>query len=640
MCGICGYVQADGRSMSPRLLDAMTAALGHRGPDGRVALHLPASPQGPAPSPVVGLGHARLAVIDLSAAARQPMTNEDGSLFLTYNGEIYNYRELAAELTAKGHRFRSASDTEVILHLYEECGTAAVARLNGMFAFALWDAPRRRLWLCRDRMGVKPLVYCQTKGGLRFASEIKSLLADPELPRRLDAEALRLYLAFNYVPSPRTMFQGIRKLEPGCSLLYADGQVELRRYYTPLPAPAAEDGRPARLRRRLREALDQAVADCLVADVPVGAFLSGGVDSGIVLALMARHSSRPVKTFTIGFAESPRHDETAAARRIAAHFGTEHHELRVHRADILDTVPEVLAGLDEPFADSSALAAYLVARETRRHVKVALSGDGGDELFGGYRAYLGEYWRRRYHRIPAPLREGLIEPLLARLPDSRDSRLGETVRRAKKFVRASRGEFAERLLALKEVFPGSRRAELLSSDGSTAPDPALAWVRGLLARSDGDPVNRMLFTDIADSLHGDMLAKVDWMSMRHGLEVRVPLLDPRVVAVALAIPGEAKLHRGVTKHVLKEGFKELLPPGYTRLPKRGFEVPLSRWLRGELRPLVARSLDEERIRSQGLFHFPAVRRLVEEHDRRRTDTSWMLWNLVVFQEWHARYLGG
>jgi asparagine synthase (glutamine-hydrolysing) len=638
MCGICGWVRGDGRPVDPRLLDAMVAALHHRGPDGRGALTLPAPGGGKPPGPAVGLGHARLAVIDLSAAACQPMTNEDGSLFLTYNGEIYNYRELAAELAAKGHRFRSASDTEVILHLYEECGPAAVARLNGMFAFALWEAPRRRLWLCRDRMGVKPLVYSQAAGGLRFASEIKSLLCDPGVPREIDPEALALYLAFNYVPAPLTMFRAIRKLAPGSSLLFEDGRVEIQRYYTPQPAPLDENLPPAQLRRRLVAALEEAVAGSLVADVPVGAFLSGGVDSGIVLALMARHSPRPVQTFTVGFAESGRHDESAAARRIAAHFRADHHELRVRLADILDTVPEVLASFDEPFADSSAVAADLVARETRRHVKVALSGDGGDELFGGYRSYLGEYWRRRFLRIPALLREAVLEPLVARLPDSRESRAGEAVRRAKKFLRASRGEFAERLLALKEVLPGARRREIFPADGG-ADDPALAWIRGLLARSSGDPINCMLFTDIVDSLPGDMLTKVDLMSMRHSLEVRVPLLDPRVVALALAIPGEAKLGGGVTKRFFKEAFRELLPPGHTRRPKTGFEIPLSRWLRGELRPLVARCLAEERIRSQGIFHFPAVKRLRDDHDRRRADTSWILWGLIVFQEWHARYLG-
>jgi asparagine synthase (glutamine-hydrolysing) len=640
MCGICGWVRCDGEPVDPRVLDAMTAVLRHRGPDGCGVLTLPPPGDGNSPPAAVGLGHVRLAVIDLSPEAGQPMTNEDGSLILTYNGEIYNYRELRAELAAKGHRFRSASDTEVILHLYEECGVEAVARLNGMFAFALWDAPRRRLWLCRDRMGVKPLVYCHAGGSLRFASEIKSLLADPGLPRELDPEALRLYLAFNYVPAPRTMLRGIRKLEPGCSLIWEEGRAAVRRYYRPLPPPEAQPEPPDRLRRRLVQALEEAVAGCMIADVPIGAFLSGGVDSGIVLALMARQSARPIKTFSIGFPESGRHDETAAARRIAAWFRTDHHELRVRPADVLDAVPEVLACFDEPFADSSAVAAHLVARETRRHVTVALSGDGGDELFGGYRAYLAEHWRGRYWKIPALLRTEVIEPLVARLPDSRESRLGEAVRRAKKFLRASRGEPAARLLALKEIAPGARRAALLV-DGGDAPaeDPGLAWVRGLLARSTGDPINRLLYTDIIDSLSGDMLAKVDLTSMRHALEVRVPLLDPRVVEVALEIPGPLKIRRGVTKHFLKEAFKDVLPPGHTRLPKSGFEVPLSLWLRRELRPLAARCLGEDRIRAQGIFHYPAVRSLVADHDRRRADTSWMIWNLIVFQEWHARVLG-
>ena len=610
----------------------MCAAIARRGPDDMGVFLSQDNGSGVQ----AGLGHQRLSIIDLSPAAHQPMSNEDGTIWLTYNGEIYNYKDLRRELEGKGHRFRSDSDTEVVIHLYEEEGINAVKRLNGMFAFGLWDEKKQRLWLCRDRMGIKPLVYSWDGARLLFASEIKALLADPTVDKELDREALMLYLAFNYVPAPLTMFRGIRKLEAGCSLTLEDGKLAVSRYWSLPQTPRPDSDDVGRLQRRLVDTLSEAVSGCMLADVPVGAFLSGGIDSGIVVALMARQSSGPVKTFTIGFADDGLYDETERARRVAAMYGTEHHEFRIRQRDMLDVLPEVLGALDEPFADSSAIPTYLVSRETRRHVKVALSGDGGDELFAGYRSYLGEYWRARYRMVPALLRESIIEPVIAALPDSRETRIGETLRRAKKFIRSTHGPFDERLLALKEVFPAPTRHKLLAGrDGEI--DPALAWVRHLLSRSTGDAINRMLCTDLMDSLPGDMLTKADLMSMANSLEVRVPLLDHRVVELAFEVPGPEKLRRGITKHVLKETFKDLLPPGHTRQPKSGFEIPISRWLRTDLRFLVDRYLSEERISDQGIFDVAVVQNLVRSHRQAKTDTSWMLWNLIVFQYWHDAY---
>ncbi len=633
MCGICGYIDLLNRPVPVNRIRSMCAALAARGPDD-AGVHLG---EDHAAGIHVGLGHRRLSIIDLSSAAHQPMANEDGTIWLTYNGEIYNYRELRRGLEARGHRFRSNSDTEVVIHLYEEEGVEAVKRLNGMFAFGLWDKNRERLWLCRDRMGINPLVYSWDGARLLFASEIKALLADPTVDKQLDREALALYLAFNYVPAPLTMFKEIRKLEPGCSLVLENGSLAASRYWSlPQSTGNTEPVDINRLQRRLVDALSEAVAGCMLADVPVGAFLSGGLDSGIVVALMARASSRPVQTFTIGFADDGLFDETGRARRVADMYGTEHHEFRIRQRDMLDVMPEVLGALDEPFADSSAIPTYLVSRETRRHVKVALSGDGGDELFAGYRSYLGEYWRARYLMVPALLRESIVEPVIAALPDSRETRIGEILRRAKKFFRSTRGPFDERLLALKEVCPAPTRQRLLAG-GNNGTDPALAWVRHLLGRSSGDAVNRMLCTDLIDSLPGDMLTKVDLMSMANSLEVRVPMLDHRVVEVALRIPGGWKIRRGITKHILKETFEQLLPDGHTRLPKSGFEVPISRWLRTDLRFLISGYLSEERIRGQGLFEFAVVQDLVDRHLRRESDTAWVLWNLIVFQKWHERY---
>ena len=633
MCGICGKISLNGEAIRPELLTDMCNRIARRGPDDMGIFLSEANGSGVQ----VGLGHQRLTIIDLSAAGRQPMANEDGNIWLTYNGEIYNYKELRRELQAKGHRFRSESDTEVVIHLYEEEGLEAVKRFNGMFAFGLWDDKKQRLWLCRDRVGIKPLVYSWDGARLIFASEIKALLADPTVDKELDREALMLYLAFNYVPAPLTMFRGIRKLEPGCSLVFEDGKLAVSRYWSlPQLPESPEPADVGRLQRRLVDTLSAAVAGCMLADVPVGAFLSGGIDSGIVVALMARQSSKPVKTFTIAVDDDPRFDESLAARRVADMYRTEHHEIRVRQRDMLDVLPEVLDALDEPFADSSAIPTYLVSRETRRHVKVALSGDGGDELFAGYRSYLGEYWRARYRMVPALLRESIIEPVIAALPDSRETRIGETLRRAKKFIRATHGPFDERLLALKEVFPAPTRGKLLTG-GCNGTDPALAWVRHLLSRSTGDAINRMLAADLIDSLPGDMLAKVDLMSMRNSLEVRVPLLDHRVVELAFAIPGPEKLRRGITKHVLKETFKNLLPPGHTRQPKAGFEIPISRWLRTDLRFMVDRYLSEERIRDQGIFDVAVVQDLVRSHRQAKTDTSWMLWNLIAFQHGFDAY---
>jgi len=418
-----------------------------------------------------------------------------------------------------------------------------------------------------------------------------------------------------------------------------NGRLAVSRYWSlPHSTESCDAADVGRLQRRLVDTLSEAVSGCMLADVPVGAFLSGGIDSGIVVALMARQSPRPVKTFTIGFADDGLYDETERARRVAAMYGTEHHEFRIRQSDMLDVLPEVLGALDEPFADSSAIPTYLVSRETRRHVKVALSGDGGDELFAGYRSYLGEYWRARYGMVPALLRGSIIEPAIASLPDSRETRIGEFLRRAKKFIRATRGPFDERLLALKEVFPASTRGKLLTG-GCNGSDPALAWVRHLLDRSSGDSINRMLSTDLIDSLPGDMLTKVDLMSMANSLEVRVPLLDHHVVELALEIPGPAKLRRGVTKRVLKETFKSLLPPGHTRQPKAGFEIPISRWLKTDLSFLIDRYLSAERIRDQGIFDACVVEDLVHSHRQTKTDTSWMLWNLIVFQKWHESFSG-
>lgn len=643
MCGICGIVRNDGNPVSEELLEKMCRAFSYRGPDDS-GTHIYNSSQENGKAMSVGLGHQRLSIIDLSELAHQPMLNEDGSICLTYNGEIYNFKSLRMELEEKGHFFKSQSDTEVILHLYEETGTDAVKKLNGMFSFGLWDDNTKSLWLCRDRIGIKPLVYYWDGRHFAFASEIKSLLCDPRIRKELDYDSLQLYLTFSYIPAPWTIFKNIRKLEPGHSLVIADGRISVWKYWD-LPKSGAPSQYKFDLKTdfegycaSLRQTLSDAVKARMVADVPLGAFLSGGIDSSVIVALMAMQSSEPIKTFSIGFKDDPFYDETRFAEKVARKYQTDHREFKLTYRDMIEVLPGVLETFDEPFSDSSAIPTYIVSRETRQHVTVALSGDGGDELFGGYRSYLGEYFYAYYSRVPSLLRENLFEKIILSLPDSREKRWLEYVRRIKKFIKGSKGDFIQRSLALKEIFPPDFRKKLLGTENNDGQDVAMGRTRQLLDGYDFDRINSLLYTDLKDSLPGDMLTKVDWMSMKNSLEVRVPFLDHRVVELAFRLDGFAKLRWGKTKYVLKKTFKDLLPKSVLRRSKAGFEIPISRWLRNDLSHLIDRYLARDRIEDQQLFDYATVEFLVRSLMQRRTDTSWMLWNLIVFQYWHEKYL--
>jgi asparagine synthase (glutamine-hydrolysing) len=514
-----------------------------------------------------------------------------------------------------------------------------------MFAFAIWDENINRLWACRDRIGIKPLVYYWDGKHFTFASEIKALLTDPNISKELDYKALQLYLAFNYVPAPYTIFKGIKKLEPGKYLLLQDGNVEINTYWEPpdsvdpVFASLSVEDQIEQFRGLLYEGINDAVRARMIADVPLGAFLSGGIDSSIIVALMARNSSRPVKTFSIGFKDDHLYDETRYAREVSERYGTDHYEFKLGYKDMLDVLPDVIATFDEPFADSSAIPTYIVAQETKKFVTVALSGDGGDELFGGYRSYLSEYWYSRYMQIPGLFREGIIENLIKTLPDSRDGKILEYIRRLKKFIRATKGSFPQRLLSLKEVFPYDVRKKLLiiNNNFNRVRDPALSWINNILSSYNGDRINSILYSDLKDSLPGDMLTKVDWMSMKNSLEVRVPLLDHRVVELAFKMKGSLKLNNRRTKYILKEVFKDLLPLSLYNRPKAGFEVPISRLLKTDLKFLIDKYLEKSKIRKQGIFDAEMVQTLVGKHLYNKTDTSWMLWNLIVFQYWYNRY---
>jgi len=646
MCGICGKIRYDDWPIEEALLWNMCRSFSYRGPDDE-GIYIKRIEGAGKQTVSAGLGHKRLSIIDLSHAGHQPMSNEDGTIWVVYNGEIYNFRELKDILVRKGHQFKSDTDTEVILHQYEEHGVQAANRFNGMFSFALWDERCSRLWLCRDRIGIKPLVYYWDGTKFAFASEIKVLLCDPEIRKEIDYEALLFYLAFNYIPAPHTIFKGIRKLLPGYSLILEGGKLTQHQFWEAPEKPASDllsmpfNEQAEWCRKHLYECLSDAVQKRLISDVPLGAFLSGGIDSSIIVSLMARQSNTPVKTFSIGFKDVKLFDETHYAREVADKFKTDHHEFKLVSKDMLDIFSDVLSTFDEPFADSSAIPTYIVSRETKKYVTVALSGDGGDELFAGYRSYLGEYWYPRYMMIPALLREGFIEKFIYRLPDSRDSRIMELIRRLKKFVRGTKGSFAERFLSLKEVFPRSIRDNILvasqKSRDHTQEDPALKYVQRLLDFYQGDRINRILYADLKDSLPGDMLNKVDWMSMKNSLEVRVPFLDHRVVELVFQMQGSLKLHNGKSKFILKETFKDLLPPSLYNRPKAGFEVPISQWLKTDLRFLIDQFLEKKKIDAQGIFDYKVIESLIYNHTHNKTDTSWMIWNLIVFQYWYENY---
>jgi len=631
MCGICGKINIQGKEIPAELITKMTNALEHRGPDdhGIFQTSHPIS---------VSLGHRRLKIVDLSPAGKQPMPNEDKTIWLVFNGEIYNHPKLRHELGSRGHRFCSQTDSEVILHLYEEEGIKCLEKLNGMFAFCLWDSKSQSVYLCRDRAGIKPLVYSWDGQSLIFASEIRSLLCDPAIPTVMDEEALNLYLTFNYIPAPYTIYKNIKKLESGSYLMLKNKEIFLKKYWdvnqsagvVSSPKMEFED-----CKKKLYTLMENSVRMQGVADVPLGAFLSGGIDSSIIVGLMSKNTSSKVKTFSVGFEDIPLFDETHYARQVAEFHQTDHTEIKLNSRNVLNVFTDLLDWFDEPFADSSAIPSFIVSRETQRHVKVALSGDGGDELFAGYRMYTGDYWYSRYKQIPSFMRKGLIEPLIKSIPDSRDTKSLEQMRRLKKFVAGAADTFEERFFLWNQIYPRNLREKLLKTSTVNF-DSGKNMLSASLNTIAGDPVNRMLYCDFKNSLAYDMLTKVDWMSMKNSLEVRVPMLDQHIIEFIFQLDGNLKLKNGKGKYILLETFKDLLPPALHRRPKAGFEVPISLWLKTDLKFLIDEHLSEEKIKRQGIFHYEPIKNLINDLLGNRRDTSWQLWNLIVFQAWHSK----
>ena len=613
MCGICGIASPVGLP-DPDRLATMSGLLSHRGPDsdGMVI-------DGP-----VGLAARRLAIIGL-ADGDQPMSNEDQTCTVVQNGEIYNFPELRRELEREGHTFRTHSDTEVHLHLYEQHGPEFARRLRGMFAVAIWDARRRRLVLARDRYGIKPLYYRHVGGVLEFASEVRAL------PRgEIDLDAVEAFLAFNSIPAPYSIFREIRKLPPGHVLVWEeDGTVHVDRYARPGPVPIEEmrTDDEAELIEELRARMRESVRAHLLSDVPVGVMLSGGVDSAALAALAAEESADAIHTFTIGFAERS-FDERADARLVAERYGTTHHELLVH-PDPTVLLPALADAFDEPFADSSALPTYLVSQLAAEHVKVALSGEGGDELFGGYYTYAADLLADRI----APLTR-FVRPLVERLPTSTSKASFDY--KAKRFVRAAHLPPLERHHGWKEIFSTEARAELT---GRSAPfDPVDVYRERYRETQGADGLARLQDVDFGIYLVDDLLVKTDRASMAHSLEVRVPFLDQAVTSFAFGLPAQHKV-RGLSKKVLlRKAMAPLVPRQIVHGRKRGFSIPAAAWLRGELEPFARETLSADTLRRQGFFDPETVSRLIGEHAAGVEDRSRQLWGLLSFTLWYERHV--
>jgi asparagine synthase (glutamine-hydrolysing) len=624
MCGIAGLVHFDGRPVEESRLQQMCQALRHRGPDDEGWIIWPrgAAAAGRA---TAGLGNRRLSVIDVQGG-HQPISNETRDIWAVLNGEIYNFAELRATLIGRGHQFVTKSDTEVVVHAYEEFGEACVEHLDGMFALAIWDGTRERLILARDRFGKKPLCYSAAGPDVAFASELQALLpAVPAASRELDRDALGDYLAYMAIPAPHTIYKGVRKLPPA-HLLVADRQrIRVTRYWSLAYEPKSQITEAAAV-ERVGELLEGAVRKRLISEVPLGAFLSGGVDSSVVVGLMARVSDRPVKTFSIGF-DDPRYNELPHARRVAEAHRCEHHEFVV-RPDILDILPAMVRHFGEPFADSSAIPSWYLAKLTREHVTVALNGDGGDEVFAGYGRHRANQLAERWRRVPERLRRS----------GERVARVGVLASlggaRATRFAIAAGLPRAERYRAWAGVFSADLVRELshdIPADGSVIPD-AFAVVAHL------DAVDSMLAVDTRFYLPTDLLPKVDITSMAHSLEVRSPLLDHSLAEFVATLPSTLKLHRATTKYLLKKFALGIVPDGNLRRPKQGFAVPIAQWLRQDLREMVTDHLRPSRLAQAGWLRQQTVDAILDAHLSGARDYAHHLWVLLMLELWYRTCL--
>jgi len=620
VCGIAGFLSTGAARPGDEVLRGMGDAMVHRGPD--------ASGSFLSPDGRVGFSHRRLSILDLSPAGAQPMFSADGSLVLSFNGEVYNFREIRAELEGKGHAFRGGSDTEVMLAAFREWGVdAAVRRFIGMFAFALWNGQAHKLYLVRDRLGIKPLYLARLPGMLLFASTLSALLAYPDFPLEVDRSALQYFLEFQYVPGPHAIYRNVEKVLPGHIVeIDLDGGIADRTYWDLFDHWRKAEGRPrteGEYEEELSALLDSSIRYRMISDVPLGAFLSGGIDSSLVVSLMRKTASGPVKTFSIGFRESG-YDESPHARAVAAHLGTDHHERICTPQEAQALVRRIPDAYDEPFADSSAIPTMLVSEFTRRHVTVSLSGDGGDELFCGYPRYAWVRQGNVVRGIPGFLRRPLCS-LLSRVPIHKVQRGAESV---------LYDDPAEMYFHTVGIFERRRLGEIVPE---VVDDAHLPYFRTFRDPRCGGIVERAMATDIKTYLVDDILTKVDRASMTYSLEARVPLLDHRIVEFAARLPMEHKVHGGGTKHLLRKILYRHVPRKMIDRPKMGFGIPVNNWLRKELRPLLDEYLGEDRVRRDGFLRPEGVARVIREHLSGHRDHQYRLWALLIFAMWVERY---
>lgn len=632
MCGIAGICQVDASPLTPEAgqwVKAMTDRMSHRGPDGEGQWS-----RGP-----VCLGHRRLSIIDLSGGG-QPMHSADGQMTVTFNGEIYNYAELKEQLTALGGQFQTSSDTEVILEGYRIWGPDCLARFDGMFAFALWDNQQRRLFCARDRFGKKPFFYTVQQGRLYFASELTGIEQLRHLSLTMNPQAVMRYLAYEYVPTPHSVYTEVQSLPPSHMLLLQDGNLSISRYWD-MPMPDESDKRSDNeLCEELRFLLSRAVRRRMVSDVPLGVFLSGGIDSSIVAGLMARQSSTAIKTFSIGFSEAS-YDESRYARIVAKAFATDHHERVLSAEECADTLPGIISRMDVPMADASVAPTWLLSGVTREKVTVALGGDGADELWAGYEHYIGFKVAQWYNAAPSALRRGIIEPLAQLLPSSAgyiNPRLAVAT-----FLRAAHAPAWQRVQTMLTAFTPDMQESILD-DAFKAQQPGFLAPEVLFAptrehydhwqpQNAATPLARAFHVYARQFMLDDILVKVDRCSMLHSLEVRAPFLDKDAAEFAARLPVSRKLHGFKRKWLLKKAFAELLPDEILYRNKRGFQIPVAQWLRGRMRPLMEDLLNESTLKAQGIFNYQAVRALMDEHVSGRADLRKPLWTLLVFQLW-------
>jgi asparagine synthase (glutamine-hydrolysing) len=621
MCGIAGKFNFDrARSVDRERLSAMTSVIAHRGPDA----------EGFYVAEGIGLGHRRLSIIDLTTGA-QPLANEDSTVWVAFNGEIYNFAEVRALLEQAGHRFRTHTDTEVIVHAYEEWGEQSVERFRGMFAYALWDERRRRLVLVRDRLGVKPLFYAATAFGVTFGSEIKAILEDPDVAREWSAEAIDAYLTLGYIPCPRTIYSHIAKLAPGHLLVAENGGVSIRPYWDLTFPGKGDPRRENEYLERLDSLITESVKLRLMSDVPLGAFLSGGIDSSAVVAAMVETSSSRVVTTTVGFGEEA-FDELEYARVVARHLGTESHE-RIVTPDVVDLLPKLAWHFDEPFSDSSAVPTYYVSAAAREHVTVALSGDGGDELWAGYPWHRVERWEHQARQVLGTTASRVAGRLAQRVP------LAVKGSRSLRHLALSPDEACARKHAYNGFDSEGRRA-MYSPDFADAvrdADPLATFRQAYQTCSSSDPLDRTMYVDVKTYLADDILTKVDKMSMAVSLEARDPLLDHKLLEFAATVPSSLKLKNGQSKYLLRRVLQRRVPKSIVDRPKHGFEAPIGEWLRGPLAPMVDDLLLDGRFRARGIFNDKAIARLWQEHKSGARDHRHRLWSLVMLELWFRQF---